>query len=202
MKQSLTILRNTNFNSLKFKHESSIRRVFYIYSTTICAAFFCILTYRFLLNLNMEAQLVESSTFPAQQYAQSFFASLPTDARFLQTSFQKIMPSSSIDGSTIEFNLDKYDAANLWQIQETYVEATVQILLANGELPPVTSKVSVVNNLLHSLFESVRLTINDYLISSSSKYYPYKSYISTVLTYPSTVKNAQLATKGWYEVHI
>ena len=155
--------------SLKFKHGSSISRVFYFSSTTICTV---------------------------------FFASLPTDARFLQTSFQKIMPSSSIDGSTIEFNLDKYDAANLWQIQETYVEATVQILLANGELPPVTSKVSVVNNLLHSLFESVRLTINDYLISSSSKYYPYKSYISTVLTYPSTVKNAQLATQGWYEVHI
>lgn len=148
----------------------------------------------------MESQLLESSTYPAQQYAQSFFSPLPTDARFLQTSFQKIMPSSSLDGSTIEFNLDKYDAANLWQIQETYVEATIQILKANGELPAASSTVSTVNNLLHSLFESVRLTINDFLISSASKYYPYKSYISTVLTYPTIVKNAQLATQGWHDV--
>lgn len=148
----------------------------------------------------MEAQLLESSTFPAQQYAESFFASLPTDARFLQTSFQKIMPSSSLDGSTIEFNLDKYDAANLWQIQETYCEATIQILKANGDLPAASSTVSIVNNILHSLFDSVRLIINDYLITTSSKYYPYKSYISTVLSYPSTCKNTWLATQGWHEV--
>ena len=150
----------------------------------------------------MESQLLESSTYPAQQYAESFFASVPTDARFLQTSFQKIMPSSSLDGTTIEFNLDKYDAANLWQIQETYVEATIQIVQVNGELPPTSSKVSIVNNILHSLFDSVRLTINDFLISSSSKYYPYKSYISTALTYPSTVKNTHLATQGWHEVKL
>lgn len=149
----------------------------------------------------MEAQLVESSTFPAQQYAESFFASVPTDSRFLQCTFQKVMPSSSLDGSTIEFNLDKYDAANLWQIQETYLEATIQIVKSDGSLPPSSSKVSTVNNILHSLFDSVRLTINDYLISTSSKYYPYKNYITTVLTYPSTVKNAQLATQGWHAVN-
>ena len=149
----------------------------------------------------MEAQLVETSTFPAQQYAESFFASVPTDSRFLQCSFQKIMTASSLDGSTIEFNLDKYDAANLWQIQETYVEATVQIVQQNGSLPATSSTVAPVNNVLHSLFESVRLTINDYLISTSSKYYPYKNYITTVLTYPSTVKNAQLVTQGWHAVN-
>jgi len=31
----------------------------------------------------MEAQLTEASTFPAQVYANSFFANLPTDARFV-----------------------------------------------------------------------------------------------------------------------
>jgi hypothetical protein len=30
----------------------------------------------------MEAQLTESSTFPAQVYANSFFSDLPTDARY------------------------------------------------------------------------------------------------------------------------
>ena len=108
----------------------------------------------------MESQLIEASTFPAQQYAQSFFSSVPTDARFLQCTFQKIMPASSLDGSTIEFNLDKYEAANIWQIQETYVEVTIKILTSNDTLPPATSKVAPVNNIVHSLFESVRLTGN------------------------------------------
>ena len=55
----------------------------------------------------MEAQLTEASTYPSQIYANSFFSEYPTDARFLQCSFQKIMPTSSIDGKTIEFNLDR-----------------------------------------------------------------------------------------------
>jgi hypothetical protein len=148
----------------------------------------------------MESQLLESSTFPAQQYAQSFFSTLPTDARFLQCTFQKISPSSSIDGSTIEFSLDKYDAANIWQIQETYVEVTIQLLTEAGNIPPASCTAAPVNNILHSLFESVVLTINDFVISKSSKYYPYKSYITTALTYPLAVKNAQLTTQGWYQV--
>jgi hypothetical protein len=35
-----------------------------------------------LLVFVMESQLAEASTFPAQVYAESFFANIPTDARF------------------------------------------------------------------------------------------------------------------------
>jgi hypothetical protein len=31
----------------------------------------------------MESQLTEAGTFPAQIYAESFFAKVPTDARYL-----------------------------------------------------------------------------------------------------------------------
>ena len=109
----------------------------------------------------MESQLAEAGTFPAQLYAQSFFAKLPTDARFLQCTYQKFMPCSSIDGKTIEFNLDRYDAANVYLIQDTNIEVTVSILKNDGTLPAAGQQVSVTNNLLHSMFESVRVTIND-----------------------------------------
>ena len=97
----------------------------------------------------MVSQLLESSTFPAQQYAQSFFSNVPTDARFLQCSFQKILPSSNIDSNTIEFSFDKYDAANIWQIQETYVEVTIQLLKEDGSFPPKACTAAPVNNILH-----------------------------------------------------
>jgi hypothetical protein len=48
-----------------------------------------------------------------------------------------------------------------------------------------------VNNILHSAFESVRLFINDTLISTASKHYPYKAYINTALSFPDTSKDNQ-----------
>ena len=91
----------------------------------------------------MESQLSEAGTFPAQIYAESFFAKLPTDARFLQCTYQKFMPSSSIDGRTIEFNLDRYDAANVYLIQDTNVEVTVSITKSDGSAPDKSKFVSV-----------------------------------------------------------
>ena len=146
----------------------------------------------------MESQLAEAGTFPAQVYAESFFASLPTDARFLQCTFQKFMPSSSIDGKTIEFNLDRYDAANVYLIQDTNVEVTISITNSDGTLPIKEKFVGLTNNILHSIFESVRLTINDKPISVSPNNYPYKAYISNCLTYSTFVKSAQLGCQGWY----
>jgi hypothetical protein len=143
----------------------------------------------------MESQLIESGTILSQEYSQSFFARVPTDQRFLQQTFHKILPSSSIDGDEIEFNLEKFEANNLYLIQDCYVEANLVILKEDNSLPDPTKVVGVVNNVLHSAFESVRLTINDTLISTSAKYYPYKAYINTVLTYPNSVKDAQESTK-------
>ena len=146
----------------------------------------------------MEAQLTEAGTFPAQVYAESFFAKYPTDARFLQCTYQRFMPSSSIDGKTIEFNLDRYDAANVYLIQDTNIEVTVSILKNDGTLPTTGTQIGVANNVIHSLFESVRLTINDMPITVSPNNYPYKAYISNCLTYSASVKASQLACQGWY----
>jgi hypothetical protein len=139
----------------------------------------------------MESQLIETNTVFSQEYSQSFFAHLPTDQRFLQQTFHKILPSSSIDGPEIEFTLERFEANNLYLIQDCYVECQLVILKDNNDLPDTSKVVGVCNNVLHSAFESCRLTINDTLISTSAKYYPYKAYINTVLTYPNSVKDAQ-----------
>ena len=48
--------------------------------------------------------------------------------RFLQVTHQKFVPSSNIDGRTIEFLLDRYDAANVILIQ-VFVTAIVKYFL-------------------------------------------------------------------------
>jgi hypothetical protein len=146
----------------------------------------------------MEAQLTEPGTFPAQLYANSFFAKYPTDARFLQCTYHKFVTSSSLDSSSIEFCLDKFDAANIYLIQDTVCEVNINILKANGSLPDPEARVAPVNNMLHSLFEGITLTINDTPVTVSKLNYPYKAYISNCLTYNSAVKASHLSTQGWH----
>ena len=78
------------------------------------------------------------------------------------------MPTSSLDGRTIEFNLDRMDAANVYNIQDTIIEVNVIITQKSGALPDKSKTVGPVNNLLHSLWESIRLTINDVPITGTT----------------------------------
>ena len=147
----------------------------------------------------MEAQLNQAGTFAAQSYADSFFRQLPTDSRFLQVSYQKFPPTSSLDCENLTFMLNRFEAANVYQIQNTHIE--IQIVIQqkkDGALPLKTAIVGPVNNILHSFFESVTLKINDQPITKSASNYPYKAYITSTLTYPSFVKVAQLQTEGYY----
>jgi len=48
------------------------------------------------------------------------------------------------------------------------------------------------------MWEAVRLTINDKDITKSPGLYPYKAYISNLLTYDTWVKAEQLTVQGWY----
>ena len=147
----------------------------------------------------MEAQLNQAGTFAAQSYADSFFRQLPTDSRFLQVSYQKFPPTSSLDCENLTFMLNRFEAANVYQIQNTHIE--IQIVIQqkkDGALPLKTAIVGPVNNILHSFFESVTLKINDQPITKSASSYPYKAYITSCLTYPNTIKVAQLQTEGYY----
>ena len=110
----------------------------------------------------MEAQLSETLTYPSQSYANSFFAVLPTDTRFLQNTYQKIMPTRSIDSMDLEFTLEKYEAANIYVIQDTLLEARIRIIdKATKTVPAKDDLVAPRNNVLHTLFEKVSMYIND-----------------------------------------
>ena len=108
----------------------------------------------------MEAQLNQASTFAAQNYADSFFRQLPTDSRFLQVSFQKFPPSTTLDCETITFSLNRFEAANVYQIQNTHLELQLVILkVKDNSLTDTNKNVALVNNILHSSFKILKLTI-------------------------------------------
>ena len=147
----------------------------------------------------MEAQLNQAGTFAAQNYAESFFRHLPVDSRYLQVSFQKFPPNSSLDSGTINFILNRFEAANVYQIQNAHLEIQIVIVKAkDNSLPDTAKKVAPVNEILQALFESISMKINDSPITKSASSYPYKAYITNTLSYPSIVKVAQLQSEGFY----
>ena len=70
----------------------------------------------------MEAQLSPAASYPAQLYSQSFTREVPTDSRFLQCSYVKYPSSSALDSGTITFDLNKFESANVYQIQNACLE--------------------------------------------------------------------------------
>ena len=146
----------------------------------------------------MEAQLVQPLSVPTQDYAESFFRQLPQDERFIQTSYQKFPPVSSITANKIEFLLSRFEAGNLYLLADTCLEVCCVITKADGSLPATANVVGTCNNLLHSIFHSVRLIVNDKPITTSESHYPYKAYITHCLTYSAETKSCQLACQGYY----
>jgi hypothetical protein len=90
------------------------------------------------------------------------------------------------------------DVGNVYLIQDTCIEVQCLITKNDGNLPDTAKKVSIINNILHSIFESVRLVINDIPLTKTPNNYGYKAYMSDVLSYSNQIKAAQLATQGYY----
>lgn len=113
----------------------------------------------------------------------------------------KFPPSTSVTSSdTITFNLNKFDAANLYMLNNACVQIRCKITKSDGKTLPtdLTKKVIPCNNILHSAFKAVRVYLNDQPITKQPDHYQYKSYVATLLTYDSETKNAQLACQGFY----
>ena len=146
----------------------------------------------------MEAQLTEPLTYPSQSYASSFFSVLPRDSRFIKSTFQKFSPSSSITAPTISFSCQRYESPSVYNFNQACIEVVCSIVKSNGQVPSASASVSVVNNVLHSLFKNVRITINDYELTKQGQLYAEKAYIAACLTYSTYCKSAQLQSQGYY----
>jgi len=146
----------------------------------------------------MEAQLSGSSTYHAQEYTESWIASVPSDSRFTCTSFMSFPPETRIDGKLIKFSLNRYEAGNVYLIQDAVLEVCGKIVTSGGALPAKEKYVAPINNILHSIFESVSVYINQTCITPSPSNYHLKSYISQTLSFSNQVKSTLLESQGYY----
>ena len=103
------------------------------------------------------------------------------------------LPTSAIqDGVPITFEIGKDE--RFTDLSELVIKTVVEIQGENGtaligkqftnaETAGTLEKVGVINNLGHSLWEQIVLTINDTKVTESSNNYAYKAMLETLLSY-------------------
>lgn len=127
------------------------------------------------------------------------FAVPATQTNVENGQWAEYFPVNSVSGTQpIEFNISGTGNDYL-DLKNTLLYLKVRITKKNGDNLDVDQDVGPVNNWLHSLFSEVELILNDKLLSSTNKTYPYRAYIETLLSYGSAAKETQLTASMWYK---
>ena len=127
------------------------------------------------------------------------FSVPPTQTSVEQGTLIEYHPVSSLsDGAPIEFDVsasgdDYIDLTN----SQLYVRA--KITKADGSAIAQDEKVGPVNNLLHSLFSQIDISLNGTQITDSNNTYAYRAYIEDVLSYGGEAKNSHLTCALFYK---
>lgn len=126
------------------------------------------------------------------------FASPPLQTNILKTEEVAINPISSLDNSsTLEF-ISVGGGDTYRDLSSVYLRLVFAV--ENDPTLPSTSapeiKISVVNNLLHSIFKNCNVYLNNVCVSSDNLYH-YRSYIENMLSYGGDSVNTHLSSCGW-----
>lgn len=148
----------------------------------------------------MDTNILEKGTRPAQNYLDSFFASLPTDLRIVRSELSQFGPFSAIDINSrqIVFQLRPLDSHFCYDLSDTLIKCTVGIRKADGKsIPEKAQVVGPCNNACLSLFKSMTMYINDIPITTNPDHYHYKTYIQQLISFSMDVKGSVLEPSGW-----
>jgi len=127
------------------------------------------------------------------------FSVPPTQSSMEQGTWIEYHPLTTVaGGSPIEFDVgasgeDYIDFANAM----LYVKA--KITRADGTNLAVDSPIGPSNLFLHSLFSQVDFSLNGTLITASTKTYPYRAMMETLLSYGEDAKRTLLTSGLFYK---
>ena len=109
--------------------------------------------------------LVEPQTYSARVFSDTFFLKEPIDLKFTSSQYHTFTPISSMkNAQKITFSLPAFPSATLWDLGNSYLEMTLKIVDADGNVPKAEKYlVGFINNTLHSLFSDVKLYLNGML---------------------------------------
>ena len=116
-----------------------------------------------------------------------------------ESGFYKVEPLQKYNPSSgsIEFLITSQNGRYL-DLSSTFLEAVCRLVNAEDESdPPPMHRAFPENNALHSLFSNIDLWLNEVKVSSSNNLYPYKAYITNVLSHDMNLKKSMLVNEGF-----
>ena len=106
-------------------------------------------------------------------------------------------PLSAIQaGSPIEFHVPAVDRQYL-DLRHSELEVCCYIKAPDGTKVTDATKAGPDNNLLNSLFRSVEVELNGYLVSDANSLYPYRSMAEALTSYSKDVVETRLQAEGF-----
>ena len=118
------------------------------------------------------------------------------------------LPTSAIqDGVPITFEIGKDESLSelviktVAEIQGENVTALTGKQYTDADSAGTLEKMGVINNLGHSLWEQIVLTINDTKVTESSNNYAYKAMLETLLSYDDTDEKSVLRLSCFKKDH-
>jgi hypothetical protein len=127
------------------------------------------------------------------------FSVPPTQTSIESGTYVEYRPISTLtDGAPIEFDVTS-SGDDYLDFASSYLHVKAKIERANGDALVPADTVGPVNNLLHSLFSQVDVSLNGTLITNSSNTYHYRAYLENLLSYGPAAKSSQLTTELFYK---
>lgn len=116
------------------------------------------------------------------------------------TSWIDIKPvSGGVDKNAeqIEFVVSRnYEA--FWDLKRSYLEIEARVVKKDGTTIPVTTPVSVINNLGQTMFRTLECTINQRQFGSSPNLHHIRAYMENLLFTSKEAKETYLQPELWY----
>lgn len=108
--------------------------------------------------------------------------------------------SSTLDSDTapIEFDIQGQGDEYI-DLSQTYLQIVCKFTKSDGAaLTGANSASTPVNNIIHSLFSEIDLTLNGKIVTPGTDTYPYKAYLEKLLSYrPETLDSQMFACSLW-----
>ena len=84
-------------------------------------------------------------------------------------------------------------------LKRSHLNVHLKVVKGDGSDMPADAHVSIINNILQSMWSQVDTFLNQQLVSSSTNNYAYKAYFDTLLSNDKNAKETRLGTQGWHK---
>ena len=121
------------------------------------------------------------------------------ESRYVSREHYSFTPKTTLNSAVIKFKLDPWASPSLYDLQDTLIFIKGRIVdSSTNEVPAENARVSVVQNIISSLWSRVEVKLNGVTVTPDPTNFHYKSYLVNLISYNNDVKRNLLRTGGWF----